>query len=435
MSDDKRRKILIVTDSFRIQTGFSRVGSYIADALIDSGRWEVIYLGWFDTKTKITKPGIKLYFTKKNQNGELDQGDKYSRYTFPKIIEKEMPEIVLSIGDLWMTEHIGAAYNRRMFYWCNYMPIDGEPVPQHTMHGKINLHWPTVFKAMDKLVAYGMWGMQKINEASEMEVCSDWIHHGVDTTKFRPLPDEHRKEIRKNFFGLPENVFLFGSVSRNQPRKAYDRLIKAFAQFIRTKEDPNRPAYLYIHAPIADVGWNLKDLCKYYHVESRVILNESLRVGVGVTDQQLNEIYNAFHVFTLPTRGEGFGLPILEAMSCAIPVVTSEYSAHPEWCKQGSLFIKTNSLVHEPRTNIQRCVVNIDSYVAQLSRLYKSPAVRKKLGLAGRKKALSMDWTLICNQWLDLLDNIQFDQSEIEKDSAIMQKDIDTAEAISLVEI
>ena len=52
----------------------------------------------------------------------------------------------------------------------------------------------------------------------------------------------------------------------------------------------------------------------------RGILNES----------QMGELYRACDCFVLPTRGEAFGLSLLEAMACGVPIITTRYSGHRE---------------------------------------------------------------------------------------------------------
>ena len=55
----------------------------------------------------------------------------------------------------------------------------------------------------------------------------------------------------------------------------------------------------------------------------------------------LAEIYNGFDVFCLPTKGEGFGLPIIEAQACGVPVILTNTTSCPELCKTGWLIDKT----------------------------------------------------------------------------------------------
>jgi len=165
---------------------------------------------------------------------------------------------------------------------------------------------------------------------------------------------------------------------------------------------------LYVHGAIQDCGWDLSDLQRDFNLPGKVLVNPSLRIGVGVSEHTLNGIYNAFDVFTLPTRGEGFGLPVLEAMSAGVPVVVTDYSAHPEWCKDAGILVPPVVLEAEPLTNIRRAIIDIDLYVTGLLDMVDNVALRKKCGNVGRNKAIEMDWVIICKQWEDLVDGILY---------------------------
>ena len=126
-------------------------------------------------------------------------------------------------------------------------------------------------------------------------------------------------------------------------------------------------------------------------------------------------IYNCFDVFTLPTRGEGFGLPILEAMACGVATVVTDYSAHTEWAGDGGILVPPAALAAEPLTNIRRAIIDIDLYVTAMIDMLDNPEMRKKYGENGRKKALTMSWDEIIKQWEDLVDSILFPNGVPEK--------------------
>ena len=133
---------------------------------------------------------------------------------------------------------------------------------------------------------------------------------------------------------------------------------------------------------------------------------------MGIAEHTLNGIYNAFDIFTLPTRGEGFGLPILEAMSAGIPVVVTDYSAHPEWCEGCGELVPVCALEAEPLTNIRRGIIDMNEYVGSLLKLLNDKELRKQYGANGRKVAESMDWKLICKQWETTVDSVLFENGQ-----------------------
>ena len=136
------------------------------------------------------------------------------------------------------------------------------------------------------------------------------------------------------------------------------------------------------------------------------MINPDLKIGAGVSELTLAAIYNTFDIFTLPTRGEGFGLPILEAMSCGVPVVVTNYSAPTEWAMGCGELVKPVVYEAEPLTNIRRAIIDMDLYVTSLVKLLDDPGLRKKYGDEGRKRALTMDWSIIQKQWECLIDSV-----------------------------
>jgi glycosyltransferase involved in cell wall biosynthesis len=172
-----------------------------------------------------------------------------------------------------------------------------------------------------------------------------------------------------------------------------------------TNGTPNNNVRLYIHGALVDCGWDLLDLQSDFNLNGKILVNPTLKIGVGISDYALNGVYNSFDIFTLPTRGEGFGLPILEAMSAGIPVVVTDYSAHPEWANGCGELVPPVVLESEPLTNIRRAVIDMDHYVGSLLKLINSEELRNKYGMAGRLVAETMDWKIICKQWEDLIDS------------------------------
>ena len=146
------------------------------------------------------------------------------------------------------------------------------------------------------------------------------ILEGVEK-KFKPVESpEERAQIQARL-GLPENYLLY--VGINKPHKNLNRLIEAFALFrwrnpdsrielvMAGKEDPRYSPV--IKAQIKNLG-----LEKYTHS-----LGE-------VTDEDLIKIYGCARLFVMPSLYEGFGLPLLEAQACGVPVICSGNSSLPE---------------------------------------------------------------------------------------------------------
>ena len=73
----------------------------------------------------------------------------------------------------------------------------------------------------------------------------------------------------------------------------------------------------------------------------------------AVTDEELVGLYNGADVFVYPSTYEGFGLPILEAMACGTPVITSDVSSMPEVAGKAALLVDPKS-VEDIQERIER---------------------------------------------------------------------------------
>ena len=168
-----------------------------------------------------------------------------------------------------------------------------------------------------------------------------YVPHGVDTSVFRPQPD--RKAEARKALSIPQDAFLMGMVAANKgnpsfPRKGFPQAFEAYAHFAKTHED----AYLYCHTQAEGQGNDGIDLPTLARAvgcpEDRLAFPPMHAWHLGVMDRYfLANVYAAFDVLLNPSMGEGFGIPILEAQACGVPVIASDHSAMRELTQAGWL--------------------------------------------------------------------------------------------------
>lgn len=141
------------------------------------------------------------------------------------------------------------------------------------------------------------------------------LYSGVNA-RFRPIGDPERMEALRARYGIAPGPFIL-SVGTVQPRKNYARLAEALSGL------PGDIRLLIIGGP----GWLEDDL---YRQVSRLRLGKRIQFLGFVQDEDLPAFYNAASVVAIPSLYEGFGLPVLEAMACGVPVITSNRSSLPE---------------------------------------------------------------------------------------------------------
>ncbi len=165
--------------------------------------------------------------------------------------------------------------------------------------------------------------------------------------------------------GLPERYILF--VGTVEPRKNLKRLLAAFAQL--TEHESNIGL-----AVVGASGWLNSDIAPLVltlELEGRVTF------AGYVPDDDLPLWYQAATVFCYPSLYEGFGLPVLEAMACGTPVITSDIGSMTEIGHDAAMLV-------EP--------TDTDAIAAALRQMLDDPALRAARSRAGLLRAGQYSW-------------------------------------------
>lgn len=170
----------------------------------------------------------------------------------------------------------------------------------------------------DKMVTVSHFS--KAEMVKHMGVEADWVRvtHEAADPMFVPVQGAVVPERMRGEVGGREFVLYVGSV---EPRKNLPTLIKAFDGMLQR----GRSKPLLVIA--GGSGW--KNSAVYEEIERRG-LTENVYFTGFVTDEELLALYNTAAVFVYPSIYEGFGLPVVEAMSCGVPVVTTRVASIPE---------------------------------------------------------------------------------------------------------
>jgi glycosyltransferase involved in cell wall biosynthesis len=149
---------------------------------------------------------------------------------------------------------------------------------------------------------------------------ADRVHvvaNGVDPV-FRPAPPDVQAECRHRY-DLPESFIL--TLGTLQPRKNLGTLLRAYAELL--SRNPDAPTIAVVGAP----GWGEADP----QSDARALgIAERVRLLGYVPDEDLPALYSACSLFAYPSRYEGFGLPVLEALACGAPAIVADAASLPE---------------------------------------------------------------------------------------------------------
>lgn len=231
---------------------------------------------------------------------------------------------IIALCDAWVLHPDGWPKDTRMALWA---PVDHWPLP------------PPVRQVLAheciQPIAMSRFGERMMQEAGLEPL---YVPHGVETDVFQPRPQD-RDDVRAAL-NLPLDAFVVGMVAANigspvMHRKAFPQQFQAFARFRQTHPD----AVMFVHTnEYASQGGGLQlrilaDACGL--PRDAVRFTEVFAWELGLSRDSLSSLYSAFDVYLGAAMGEGFGVPIIEAQACGLPVIVTDHSAMPELCGAG----------------------------------------------------------------------------------------------------
>lgn len=184
---------------------------------------------------------------------------------------------------------------------------------------------------------------------------------------------------------LPKEYVL--SVGTIQPRKNYSRLIEAFAAVANSLKSQIPELMLLI---VGKKGWLYEDIID---TPKRLGIQDKVKFLDFVPDQDLPDLYRKALCFALPSLYEGFGLPVLEAMTYSCPVVISNVSSLPEIAGKSGIYVNP-----EDTDSIAQGIIK-----AITERNSNQGKLRIKEGLLQAKK---FTWEQAAQKTLDVLTEV-----------------------------
>ena len=191
------------------------------------------------------------------------------------------------------------------------------------------------------------------------------------------------------------------------------------------------------------MGWKFPAFAAQYGLEDYLLppLMGVLDLGQALTEEDMVHLYNCMDAFVLPTAGEGFGIPTIEAMACGVPPLVTNYTTaweiireddpstadiplyplggepnsdekengrdkliEEDICEAGILLPYKDMWWDTPaRAAPQRAICSSVAIADGLDYLYHNPDKKLKMGKAARAKALKeYDWEPVGQRWIDM---------------------------------
>lgn len=193
---------------------------------------------------------------------------------------------------------------------------------------------------------------------------------------FKPLSFEETVDARERF-GIDRDFILFAGTI--EPRKNLKTLLQAYEEILSLKS--SSPQLVVA----GKKGWLSDDLLTHVNALS---LNDHLRFTGYVSDDDLRALYSSCRVFVYPSLYEGFGLPLLEAMACGAPVITSDVPTIIETTGRAAAR-------HVPP-------LDASSLARSIVGLLENESERQYLSSAGLKHVQDFSWERVAHSTLEV---------------------------------
>jgi glycosyltransferase involved in cell wall biosynthesis len=257
----------------------------------------------------------------------------------------------------------------------------------HTLTQNVYLRWSTRHNARNAIRVLAD------SEATRRDLVSFYrireekvrvVYPGRDET-LAPVSDQGLLERVYARHGVTGPYLLY--VGTLHPRKNLVRLVQAFANFLRTGDlgatDPAPSLQLVL---AGQKGWLYEEI--YAQVRKLDLVGHVVFTGY-VPDADLPSLLSGALAFVFPSLYEGFGLPVLEAMACGVPVVCSDASSLPEVAGQAALLA-------DP--------LDIDAWTEALGRVAVDQDLRRTLRERGLEQVQRFSWRQTAQETLQVLE-------------------------------
>tara|TARA_B100000287_G_scaffold291165_1_gene274545 strand:+ start:2252 stop:4180 length:1929 start_codon:yes stop_codon:yes gene_type:complete len=438
LSKSRKKRIVYHSDFALLRTGFGRVAKLVLTHLYNTGKYDIIQLncGLTDDNPSYIRVPWKNYgampadpseIERVQRDPKLAQLASYGANRIDELMDRIKPDVYIGVQDIWGVDF---AINKKWFPKINslvWTTLDSLPV------------LPTAVEASKKVKNFWIWSDFATKALHKMG------HDHVKTVRgplneddFFRLKEDERNKLRKSF--QIEDAFVVGFVFRNQLRKSVPNLLEGYKKF--KDKNPKTKARLLLHTNFSE-GWNILKLAGEYGIDKGEILctyvcnqcnkyyithfqgqtldcpacssKKSLNtVGIqhGVTEKQLNEIYNIMDVYCHPFTSGGQEIPIQEAKLAEKITLVTSYSCGEDSCVPEAASLPLEwSEYREHNTEFIKASTSSDSICEQLEKVHKMP--RKEVVKMGKQ----------ARQWV-------IDNFSINKIGKIFEEFIDSSDFV-----
>ena len=414
-----RKKILLQSDFSLAKTGFGRNAKAILSYLYNTDKYDLVHyccgLNWSNPQLGRTPwksigclPDSEEEAKNLNKDPNVARLASYGAHYLDRVIEQEKPDVYIAAQDIWGVDF---AVDKPWFDKINsiiWTTLDSLPI------------LPSAIEKAPKVKNYWIWSSfatDALNKLGHKHVKT--MHGVVDDKYFFRLKDPERKDLRKRN-NIPQDIFMVGFVFRNQLRKSVPNLLEGYKIWKDKYYDKKKPTGLLLHTHFSE-GWNILKLADEYGINKKEIYTTYIckncltynvqnfvgqdincgscggekckitaNVSIGVSEKELNEVYNLMDVYCHPFTSGGQEIPIQEAKLTELITLVTDYSCGEEMCKRGAGSLPLDwSEYREHQTEFIKASTKPNSIAKNINKVYKMGEKRaREMGAQARQ------WTL-----------------------------------------
>lgn len=303
-------------------------------------------IGWFtyNTVSRIVKnnPGIEFHFF-----FDSDVGKKFlfSDNVVPHFVFPPAKHALLNLAwSEWGVKKKLKKINPDLYFSPEGMLCMGWEGKQHTVIHDINFahhpeylshsnrryynkYFPKFAKKACRIATVSEYSKKDIAATYDMSPNEiDVVYCGINSF-FSQISDNEKAEMRNKYAGGNEYFLFIGTLS---PRKNVLGLLKSFEIY---KKNDNSGTKLII------AGGAMYRTSEVFEFKNKMKFSDEVVFAGPLSDNELNKIYGSALALVFVPFFEGFGIPLIEAMQCGIPIIASNVTSIPEVADDAALLV------------------------------------------------------------------------------------------------
>ena len=275
--------------------------------------------------------------------------------------------------------------------------------------GPLCMQWTMSLMRATKLFLISQLGTEEVIKKG---VQAEHLSIGIDTDSWKKRTKKEYREARKRVFGIEDDTFIILTVADNQERKNLAGAMDIVSMLKKKMGEDFQFRYALVTRPGSPVGWKLIDMAIRFGISEEYVEFER-----GLSFSRLWLLYACADAFLLTSKGEGLGMPVLEAMSVGVPVVGSAVGAIIEHLEdnRGYLIPHEYEMI-DPYGNADRRYINRELAAGALELIAKgegSPKAETRVKKAGAYVG-ARTWNIPVAQLDEAIRSIADDKEETQ---------------------